>query len=640
MIGNISSYKSERQRPAGVSILVLLALWLAVHAQGVAQVVSAPKARQMPSHPRLLLLKGGEKAIQNTIKADKAWKKVHESILEESAAMIGKKPLRRELTGIRLLSVSREGIKRILFLSYAYRLTQEEKYLKRAETELLALANFPDWNPGHFLDVAEMTLAVAIGYDWLHHHLSPQTKASVKNALLTKGLEPSLKPGNNSWLQRSSNWNQVCNAGMVFGALAVYEDQPDLAEKIIQRAVKSLPLAMQSYAPSGAYPEGYSYWGYGTTFNVLLIDALEKAYGTDFQLSALPGFLSTGDFLQHMVGPTGKSFNFSDGTESTELSPAMFWLAKRQNNLSLLFTEKQYLESGVSLTKNRMLPLAMVWGAGATTRKVQEPKEFIWVGHGVMPVALMRSSWTDKNAIYVGFKGGSPSASHAQMDVGSFVMDANNERWAMDLGMQDYTSLEAKGVALWDYKQNGQRWKVLRHNNLFHNTLAVNNSLQQVKGFAPIVQYSDKPSFLSAVTNLTEIYKDSVSSASRGVAILEGKYVVVRDEIATGQKKTKIRWSMVTPAQVKILADGTAELTQNGKKLTLTAFGPAKINFKTWSTAPIQDYDAANPGTVVVGFETDLPPSATSALTVLLVPENASISAGIEQLALKNWPIK
>lgn len=622
------------------AFLATIALLLVAQTVSLAQAIQLPETSQIPSHPRLLLLNGEEKSIKKTIKADKSWKLVHEMILETSDGMLKEKPAERKLNGFRLLPTSRESIRRIFYLSYAYRMAQDKKYLNRAEQELLAVSNFPDWNPQHFLDVAEMTLAVSIGYDWLFHDLPAQTRSVLKEAIITKGLEPSLKPGNSSWVTRTNNWNQVCNAGMTFGAIAVYEDRPELAKQIIARAIKSVPLAMTGYAPSGAYPEGYTYWGYGTTFNILLIDALERAFGTDFQLSALPGFLNTGTFLQHMVGPTGQNYNFSDGTEHTELNPAMFWLAKRRQDYSLLFTEKSYLRRDPSLVKNRMLPAAMIWGAGVKTKKIKSPEELIWVGHGATPVALMRTSWTDEDAIYVGIKGGSPSGSHAQMDIGSFVMDANQERWAMDFGMQDYTTLEAKGVALWDFRQNGQRWKVLRHNNYFHNTLTFNKELQLVKGFAPITHFSDQAAFLSAVTDLTSIYNNNVAAAQRGIAILDKSYVVVRDEIKTGEKKNTVRWSMVTPAQVRITADGTAELIQNGKKLQLQAYGPGKITFKTWASDPIEDFDAANPGTIVVGFETELPAGATSALTVVLAPEKASVKPGIENLELKDWPLK
>ncbi len=47
---------------------------------------------------------------------------------------------------------------------------------------------------------------------------------------------------------------------------------------------------MKDMGPDGIYPEGYGYWGYGTSFNVLLISVLEKAYGKILGLSGKPGF--------------------------------------------------------------------------------------------------------------------------------------------------------------------------------------------------------------------------------------------------------------------------------------------------------------------------------------------------------------
>ncbi|MGV3541226.1 MAG: heparinase II/III domain-containing protein [Rufibacter sp.] len=628
-----------RMNAKTVLLLFLFALLASVNA--VAQAPVLPAVNQLPGHPRIMWLKGEEQNIDLAVKNEAAYGRIHQLLLQESEAMLDLPVLERKLQGIRLLHVSGEALRRIFFLSYAWRMTQDKRFLTRAEKELQAVSAFSDWNPSHFLDVAEMTMAVSIGYDWLHPHLSQQTRELVKKAIVSKGLEPSLKPEHSSWVQRTNNWNQVCHAGMTYGALAVYEEYPELAQSIIERAVQSLPFAMKEYAPNGGYPEGYGYWGYGTTFNVLLLDALEKAFKTDFQLTSQPGFLQTGNFLLHMVGTTGKNFNYGDGTDGVGINPAMFWLAKRQQNPTLLFTEKNYLaENPAGLVQNRILPTVLIWGAGIPPKNMSAPKELVWVGNGTTPLALLRTSWTDKNAIYVGFKGGSPNTSHAQMDVGSFVMEANNERWAIDLGRQSYESLESKGVKLWEKKQNGQRWEILRNNNFFHNTLTFNDSLQRVTGTAPITGYSDNPQFLSAVANLSPVYNGQVVSSQRGVAIVDKKYVLVRDEIKTGNRGTKMRWAMVTAANVTIGPNGTAVLSQNGKKLVLQASGPGTIAFRTWPTDPVKDYDAPNPGTTIVGFETDLPAQTTSAFTILLLPENTSAKKGIEKLALEDWEVK
>src|ERR1700730_3640964 len=115
--------------------------------------------------------------------------------------MLALAPIERIQIGRRLLDKSREALRRLFFLSYAHRMTQQQKYLQRAERELLAISAFSDWNPSHFLDVAEMTMAVSIGYDWLYNNLSADSRAIIKEAILKKGIEPSLDPKNNGWLK-------------------------------------------------------------------------------------------------------------------------------------------------------------------------------------------------------------------------------------------------------------------------------------------------------------------------------------------------------------------------------------------------------------------------------------------------------
>ena len=436
-----------------------------------------------PSHPRILLLKGEESTVRKTISSENKWASVNSFIIYECNKIVKEAPVERILTGRRLLSKSREALKRIFYLSYAWRMTSDVKYLERAEQEMLAVSAFTDWNPSHFLDVAEMTMAVAIGYDWLYDKLSEESRNILKTAIVEKGLKPSLLPANNGWATRTNNWNQVCNAGMAFGALAVYEDEKELATQIIERAVTSIRLPMGDYEPDGAYPEGFGYWGYGTSFHVMFISAMEKAFGDKYDLGITGGFLKTARYLENMTGPTGVPFNYSDCGTTANMDPAMFWFANILDDPSLLWSDKYQLLNK-PLPDDRLLPAQLIWSEGLTINGISAPSEKIWVGQGKNPVALMRTSWSDENAIYVGLKAGSPSAGHAHMDAGSFVMDANGERWAMDFGSQDYNSLEQAGVDLWNMTQNSERWDVFRYNNLAHNTLTVNGKYQRVSGKA------------------------------------------------------------------------------------------------------------------------------------------------------------
>ncbi|RPJ58057.1 MAG: heparinase [Acidobacteria bacterium] len=622
-----------------VKLVGLLAVTLWSICPVLAQPGAGAYAGKLPDHPRLLLLNGEEAGIEKAIAAETIWKEIHARILAESDALLATTPVERVVVGRRLLAKSRECLRRVFLLSYAWRMTGDEKYARRAEEELLAVSRFTDWNPSHFLDVAEMTMATAIGYDWLQSVLPDETRRVVREAILRKGLEPSLDPRHSGWLKASHNWNQVCNAGMTYGAIAIFEDHPDVARQIIDRSIESIPLAMRDYGPDGAYPEGYGYWGYGTNFNVMFLSAIEKVFGKDYGLSETPGFKKTAAYLLHMTGPSGDCFNYSDSGTRAGLNPAMFWFARRLNDYSLLWLEKDYVTTDRSVGRDRLLPTALIWGAGeGVSGKITAPQATVWVGGGKNPVALMRTSWTDPGAVFVGVKGGSPSVNHAHMDIGSFVMEADGVRWAMDFGSQDYHSLESKGVALWGRDQDSQRWQVFRYNNFVHNTLTIDGKLQQVSGFAPIYRHSDNPQFRHAQIDMTGVYQGQIEKARRGVAIVDQKYVVVRDELETGPAETTLRWTLLTAADVRITGPHSAELSLKGRKLELQVREPAKVIMKTWSTEPPHDYDAPNPGTTLIGFEAVLPANSRPAAVVLLVPERAAGSPIKEPGALADWP--
>lgn len=605
---------------------------------GIAQQSISVETITDKQHPRILLLKGEERQIEKSIANSPVWKKMHEAILKECDNIIDLPVLERIQIGRRLLDKSREAIRRIFQLSYTWRMTGDQKYFDRCEKEMLAIAKFSDWNPSHFLDVGEMTMAMAIGYDWLYPNLSLESKKAIREAIVYKGIYPSFDPKYNSWLKVVNNWNQVCNAGMTFGALAVAEDHPGLSKIIIDRAINSIPLSMDEYKPDGAYPEGYGYWGYGTSFNVMFLSAVETVFASDFGLNKSQGFLQTAGFLQNMTGVTGPSFNWGDSGSTGDLSPAMFWFAQKNNDPSQLWVEKTYLQHDdfSRFTRDRLLPAIMIWGKDLPLDKVTEPKVKAWKGQGANPLAMMRTSWTDPNAIYVGFKAGSPSVNHGHMDVGSFIMEADGIRWAADFGMQSYESLESKGMNIFGRTQDAQRWTIFRLNNFPHNTLTIDNQLQLVKGYAKIDQFSDNPGFMYAVSDISSVYEGQLATAKRGVAIVDEKFVVVSDELTAENKATIVRWTMMTTATPKIGKNGIT-LTKDGKTLNLKVNTSAKVTMKTWSTAPTTTYDAANPGTTLVGFEMQLKPNQKQVIQVLLVPESVNAKNVKFEKTLSSW---
>jgi hypothetical protein len=279
----------------------------------------------------------------------------------------------------------------------------------------------------------------------------------------------------------------------------------------------------------------------------------------------------------------------------------------------------------------------MLWSGGISIDNISAPTETMWLGNGKNPVAMMRTSWTDPNAIYVATKGGSVSINHAHMDIGSFVMESDGVRWAMDFGMQDYESLESKGIKLFGRTQDAERWTVFRLTNLVHNTLAIDSQHQLVTGNAPIIASSRNPDFMHTIIDLSEIYKGQVAASKRGIAVVDKKQVLIRDEIETLNKETTIRWTMLTPADVRIINDHQALLTKDGKTLTLDVGKLPNLKMKTWSTDPPKSYDAPNPGTILTGFEVTVPANTKIALNVSLITGEKGKSKLKNIPALENW---
>lgn len=583
------------------------------------------------AHPRLLLTDNQMQGMLQNIAGDSIWSQLQGSTLEACHQLLDTKPLQRVMEGKRLLATSRKAVYRIFMLTYAYRVTGDPKFADRGKQELLAVCRYLDWNPDHFLDVAEMTFAVSIGYDWLYKSLNASKRKEIANAIFEKGLKPSLDNRYNDFLARNNNWNQVGNSAMAFGAMAIIEERPELAKKIIERSIESIKNPMKRYGPDGAYPEGYGYWHYGTTYNVMLLALLDQVYGTDFGLSKIPGFTKSAYYMMHMVGPTYQSFNFSDSDSGLRLNTSMFWFAKKLKDPTLTAYEIHYLLGMKDFAYgqyNRMLPSIFIFGntlklQQASTRKL--PLTF--VAKNEAPVSLMRTSWNDQDAIYVGIKGGCPSDNnHSHLDEGSFVMDALGVRWAIDLGAQDYNSLEKYGLSIWDSSQGSKRWDVYRYNNKSHNVITVNDKLFNVNGQASIRSHSASPDLMETTIDLSSIYDGQLAWINRKVSVVRGEFVELTDDILTNDNEANISWRMLTRAKVTITGGGFF-LKQDGKSLFVSVPENGKP-FLDEAVAP-NIYDAPNPGVTIIGYKITLPAKSTASLMVKLIPLSRDKIIGI-----------
>lgn len=587
--------------------------------------------QKLPPHPRLFADAARFTALKT--RNDEISRNLVALLRADADKKLTAAPIVYPATGF-LMGQMREVQGRVLTLSMIYRLSGERRYFERARQELLQLAALPEWRPGHFLDVGEAALAAGIGLDWLYDELSPDDREHIAQAIVKNALLPSLEvqAGGGSWMNGDFNWNQVCNAGLTVGALAVFERKPKIARRVLERAIQSLPHAAATYAPDGTYPEGPSYWSYGTTFHVLMVEALRSSLGTSFDLEKSPGFLQTTDFMAQVLAPSGEEYNYSDyhgGEARAKSEPVMLWFARENANRDIARAELNNLtelaeslqKTGAAPRLSRFFALGLLWwNPDLPPLHAQSTLPLHWTASGQLPLAVLRSAWNDPRATYLAIKGGTPNTSHGHMDAGSFILEADGVRWALDLGTENYNTMRAAKIDLWNYAQDSSRWTTFRVGPEGHNILRFDGQLQQIDGKAEIRALPAQNGIVGNVVELTPLYRNQVARVQRIVRLLPDRTVSIEDEWTTGERAVEASWQWLTKAEVTRTAQGVV-LKQAGESLEIQIQSASAFTLDIEDVSKSQHpQDSPNPGLNRIVIRLSGAPQSTCKLQVRAIP--------------------
>jgi len=632
------------------SLPILLALLFAGSPIAKGQNFQADQIRR--EHPKILASTEDFERLRAGL-SDPLGKELLAFIRETGETLLTAEPAQYRLKGIRLLDESRTAFKHLSAFAFLYSVYQEDKYKQKTIAYLDNVTGFPDWNPRHYLDVGEMTLAVSIAVDWLWDDLSLEQRDRYLDAIVEKGLKPSLDESlsTNWWMYYNNNWNPVCHSGLTAGAILIADRLPDLAERIINRAIKAVPIAMAETDPDGVYPEGPTYWNYGTEFSIFFIDLLKRAVGHSFGLEDHASFKKSMGFRAMSVTPTEKFYNFFDSGQRLYFSPASTWFAKTYGMPTAHLESRRLIKSLLTSGewtkddfRHRTLPFTALWYPqnvpDPTSLESNLPKH--WQGHGDNPIAMIRSSWVDPNAFFLGFKGGLGSISHAHMDAGSFIYEAEGVRWAVDLGAQTYLSLESKNVGLWDRRQNSDRWRVFRLGPYSHNLMLIDEQLHDVAERATVSNIIEHENQISSTVNLSPVNKANVENYKRTFTAHDFKVLQIDDRVTgarkpfehEGRNSATLHWRMVTQADVSI--DGNrATLKQDGKTCYLEVILPENVSY-TLRAAPLDPppyyWDEPNPGHQAIDIWLQADPEGNRDLTVLISTDSNALRTLADRL--------
>lgn len=539
--------------------------------------------RFLSNHPRLLFTGAEETAVKQLIQNDPLAGELAEFLKAkaDTLTITPQKPYLKDKYG-NILWTSRAYVNRLGTLALAYRIYGERKYLDAANEALLWVCNYPDWDPSHYLDTAEMATAVAIAYDWLYDTLPASTKELVKKCLYERAIVRVLreyeKGGSGSWAKRETNWNVVCNTGMVIAALGIAEDYPEETAVILDNAAKYMPNCLKHFAPDGVCYEGPAYWQYTASYLALYLKAVADNDNGKGDIAQLPGLERTALYQKRTLTPSGRLFNFGNAGADAQNSPAFFLFSRMysQPEVAEWYREKLKLTMQDNLLLHQLFFLSLPWFDNASPEKAEKIPALEIYHNTINDIIVFNGNRKKKGSLFLIAKGGEPRQAHQHLDGGTFIVESNGVCWTEDLGSDDYSL-----PGFWDGRPDGQRWKYFRNNNLSHNTLSIDHKIQYANGEAFVCEEHPEAKQPSAKLDMTTLYKDQASSVFRTFKLLNDYTIEITDEVELLSPQSIISWISSTKAQVEVEGN-RVHLTRDGKHFYMEIIAPVGAVFKTY----------------------------------------------------------
>ena len=535
-------------------------------------------------HPRLLLDENKLDILRKRVITREPYQSWMTTVLKEAERHLAA-PMPEYVIedNIRLLYVNRKVLGAVSTLAFAYLITNKQKNAEGAVRILMTVCGdaFPDWNPYHFLDTAEMAAAVALGYDWCYHVMTPEERAFIKKALIEKTLVPVMEDYNDVkerkrtfyWSRSSShgypqNWLAVCFGGTTMAVLAIGDE--DLgnftsAGEVIVEGMERVKDWQETYMPDGACYDGTMYWEYAMSYMVYGASALKTALGTDYGMMDSPAMEQTFVWLAQMMGPDG-AFNLDSNVADFVNSPEFFWYSAKSKNPSLAnYRLQKIMEMDLPISYKDIL-----WYEPSESSEVKE-LSLDYTTRGIIGTTVMRSGYDSRDTWLALYSGGmNTSIRINQVDIGTFVLDMLGTRWALDLGTEHgtYVNLSVPRNHYYRFRAEG------------HNTVILNPDggceydLTSARGI--------EKKFLQEEASSLIVFDFSSLLAFKGAkkwyrgARLNRKTgsVTIQDELEMS-KATEYYWFTHTEAEIVLSADRKrAVLTKGDKQIEAHLISP------------------------------------------------------------------
>ncbi len=296
------------------------------------------------------------------------------------------------------------------------------------------------------LVVAGLSWNLATAHCWLGEKLSPEVRTLLLNELERRTFAPyesSLSTGEPRlwWITGTSNWNAVCQAGVIGAALAAIESRERRAF-FLAAAEKNLDHFLRGFTDDGYCSEGMGYWNYGFGHYVLLAETSFQATGGGLDLLAQPKVREIALFGPHMEIVPEVYPAFADCRPGSR--PAVWILAFLDRKLGLgLAPAGQEAALPKANPRGDLFEIGLfAFGNSATdaTREetvlAREPRHWFPDAH----VLIVRPGLEQSRVFGAAMKGGHNAEHHNHNDVGTYVVALGKATPLVDPGGEVYTA--------------------------------------------------------------------------------------------------------------------------------------------------------------------------------------------------------
>lgn len=524
-----------------------------------------------PGHPRLLLTNARVDEIRRQIIDDPVHAGWMKSVRQNAAFFYAKEPIAfapEPVEGQRaqvrpMLWPGRGFVDRVSTLGFLMLVDKDETAFNRLRKEVLnALDTWPHWDT----DIAryEIACGMALAYDWAYARWTPTERQRLEDAITRHILVGYMqdfsrwttKPTKSSSLARN-NVNLVNNTGAAVAALALAHERPAEAGAVLRASFAMMQTSLAEFGDDGAWYEGVNYWRFGVRHLTQYLACLDTAIGDDFGLAsgpAFPGIARTAGWPLQLCSPDGRPFNFGDGDSRVLYSAPLLWLGRVFNQPEAIAHERRVTLAGADDSFHRNLAREVVqrliYDRPATLKpSAPLPLDAVF---SVGDIAVMRTSWSDPAALFVGIKAGSAAGNvHAHLDAGTVVADALGRRWLCEVGIGPYEKRYF----------SSERFLFFQARTEGHGTLVINpegphGSNQSLTGRAQITLLDNTAAEGKCRVDLTQVYPDT-REVLRTVSLRQDRSVLRIDDQVTLTNPGTVRWQVYTEApKVSLAKDG------------------------------------------------------------------------------------